>query len=116
RLPGQARPRASPRHAAHATTLTDQAASPQPLVVSRLLPRLIVAAGLTGYLLWKAHPRDVAAAAADADWRLIGIAVLLVLVDRALMAYRWLALLCTVDPSRRPPFPALMRIFFVSTF
>jgi len=96
--------------------LTDHAASPQPHVLSRLLPRLIVAAGLTGYLLWKAHPRDVAAAAAEADWRLIGVAVLLVLVDRALMAYRWLALLCTVDPIRRPPFPALMRIFFVSTF
>ena len=75
--------------------------------------RIVVAAGLTGYILWKSHPRDVAAAAANADWRPVAIAVLLVLVDRTLMAYRWIGLLCTIE---RPPFGALMRIFFVSTF
>jgi uncharacterized protein (TIRG00374 family) len=58
----------------------------------------------------------VLAAAAGADWRRIGVAVLLVLVDRVLMAYRWIALLAIVDKSDRPPFGALMRIFFVSTF
>ncbi|HMD36873.1 MAG TPA: lysylphosphatidylglycerol synthase transmembrane domain-containing protein [Vicinamibacterales bacterium] len=75
--------------------------------------RLAVAAGLTGYLLWKSHPRDVAAAAAGADWRPIALAVLLVLVDRTLMAYRWIGLLCTIE---RPRLAALLRIFFVSTF
>jgi uncharacterized protein (TIRG00374 family) len=55
-------------------------------------------------------------AAAGADWRPIALAALLVLADRALMAYRWIALLCTVDPRQRPPFAALMRVFFVSTF
>ena len=56
------------------------------------------------------------AAAAGADWRPIAVAVLLVLVDRALMAYRWIALLCTLDRRDRPPLGALLRIFFVSTF
>ncbi len=46
----------------------------------------------------------------------IGVAVLLVLVDRALMAYRWVALLCTIEADRRPPMAPLMRVFFVSTF
>lgn len=78
--------------------------------------RAAVAAGLTGYILWKSHPREVLAALAGADWRLIAIAVLLVLADRALMAYRWVVLLCIIDPAERPPFTEVMRIFFVSTF
>jgi len=87
-----------------------------PARLSRLLPRLVVAAGLTAYILWRSHPRAVLAAAAGADWRPMAVAVLLVLVDRTLMAYRWIVLLCTVDRARRPPLGALMRIFFVSTF
>jgi uncharacterized protein (TIRG00374 family) len=75
-----------------------------------------LAAGLTGWLLWKIHPRDVLAAAAGARWAPIAVAVLLVLVDRALMAYRWVALLCTIDHHRRPPLAAVMRVFFESTF
>ena len=43
------------------------------------------------------------AAASGADWRPLAAAVLLVLVDRALMAYRWVALLYTLDPADRPP-------------
>jgi uncharacterized protein (TIRG00374 family) len=78
--------------------------------------RIGVAAGLTGYILWRSDPSAVAAAAAGVDWRWIGFAVLLVLVDRALMAYRWVALLCTIEVDRRPPMLALMRVFFVSTF
>ena len=78
--------------------------------------RAAVAAGLTGYLLWHSHPRDVLAALAGADWRPIAIAVLLVFVDRALMAYRWVVLLCIVDPAERPALIDVMRIFFVSTF
>jgi len=78
--------------------------------------RAVVAGGLTTYILWKSHPRDVLAALAGAAWRPIAIAVLLTLADRALMAYRWLVLLCIVDPAERPPFAEVMRIFFVSTF
>jgi uncharacterized protein (TIRG00374 family) len=78
--------------------------------------RALVAAGLTAYLLWKSHPRDVLAAAAGAAWQPIAIAIALVLVDRSLMAYRWVILLCTVAPASRPPLAGVMRIFFVSTF
>ena len=80
------------------------------------IARLAVALGLTAYILWRSHPREVLAAAADADWRPIAAAVLLVLVDRALMAYRWIALLQTLDPVDRPPLAAILRVFFVSTF
>ena len=78
--------------------------------------RLAVAAGLTGYIFWLSDPSAVAAAASGLDWRPVGAAVLLVLADRALMAYRWVALLCTIEPDRRPAITALMRVFFVSTF
>jgi uncharacterized protein (TIRG00374 family) len=83
---------------------------------AKSLVRLAVASGLTAYILWKSHPRAVLAAAAGADWRPIAAACLLVLVDRALMAYRWVTLLCTIDHSARPPLTDVIRIFFVSTF
>jgi len=78
--------------------------------------RVAVAVGLTVYILYKSHPASVLAAARGADWRPIVLAVVLVLADRALMAYRWVVLLCIVDPRQRPPLAAIMRIFFVSTF
>jgi glycosyltransferase 2 family protein len=78
--------------------------------------RAAVAAGLTAFILWKSHPREVLAALAHADWRLIAAAVLLVIVDRALMASRWVVLLCIIDPAERPRMSEVMRIFFVSTF
>lgn len=55
--------------------------------------RFVVATGLAGYALWKSDPRIVLAAAAGAEWRPMAVAVLMVLVDRFLMAYRWVALL-----------------------
>ena len=78
--------------------------------------RAAVAAGLTTFILWKSHPREVLAALTGADWRLIAVAVLLVVADRALMAYRWVMLLCIIDPAERPRLVEVMRIFFVSTF
>lgn len=93
--------------------------SPRPNRTSRiirLLPRLIIAAGLTAYIFVRSRPREILAAGAGADWRPMGVAVMLVLADRTLMAYRWLVLLCTVEPEVRPPLAAIMRIFFVSTF
>lgn len=78
--------------------------------------RIVFAVGLTAYLLRISHPREVAEALRGVSWSWVGAAVLLVLVDRALMAVRWIWLLSPVDRSVAPPVSALMRIFFVSTF
>ena len=78
--------------------------------------RVAVAGGLTAYILWKSHPREVLAATVGAEWQPLLVAVLLVLVDRVLMAYRWIVLLYTLDPAHRPPLADILRIFFVSTF
>jgi uncharacterized protein (TIRG00374 family) len=48
--------------------------------------------------------------------RFVLLACVLVVLDRVLMAYRWVTLLSPLDPARRPPLAAVMRIFFVSTF
>ncbi len=78
--------------------------------------RIAVAAGLTGYVLWRSDPAAVVAAARHADGSWIAAAVALVLVDRALMAWRWAMLLCIVDERSRPPLGRLLEVFFVSTF
>jgi len=84
-------------------------------MLSRVL-RLAVAVGLTAYIVWKADPQAVLDAARGADPGWIAAAVALVLLDRALMAWRWIDLLAALSPGSRPPFPAVLRIFFVSTF
>jgi uncharacterized protein (TIRG00374 family) len=43
-------------------------------------------------------------------------AVALVLVDRSLMALRWIDLLVALTPGSRPPFARVLRIFLVSSF
>lgn len=78
--------------------------------------RLLIAVLLTAYVLWAANPNEVARHAAISDWRWIAAAMALVLADRSLMAYRWMVLLCALSPGTRPPFGAVLRIFFVSTF
>lgn len=83
--------------------------------LSRLL-RSLVAVSLTAYVLWKADPALVLRQTAGIDWRWAAAAVSLVLVDRTLMAYRWMVLLCALTPGSRPPFGDVLRIFFVSTF
>ena len=80
------------------------------------LVRLVVAIGLTALVLWKAHPRAVLDAARGTSVGWILAAIALVIVDRALMAYRWLVLLRAIEPASRPPLGAIMRVFFVSTF
>lgn len=78
--------------------------------------RIFVAVGLTAILLWQSDPGAVWAAGRGADLRFIALACGLVLLDRALMAYRWLTLLRPLNPAHRPPLGRIMRIFFVSTF
>ena len=78
--------------------------------------RVVIAVALTAVLLWQSDPRSVWGAAEGADWRFVALACALVVVDRVLMAYRWLTLLAPLDPARRPSTGAVMRIFFISTF
>jgi uncharacterized protein (TIRG00374 family) len=78
--------------------------------------RFAFAFGLTAYLLKRSDPHQVGDALRGVSWTWIAAAVALVLVDRALMAVRWIWLLRPVDPQRMPPIGELMRIFFVSTF
>jgi uncharacterized protein (TIRG00374 family) len=88
--------------------------------VTRRLPgvlaRIAVAASLTAYVLWKSDPGAIGSTLRVADWRLVLGAVVLVLVDRALMAYRWLVLLRPVSADSRLPFWGVLRVFFISTF
>ena len=77
--------------------------------------RLGIAVALTSYLLWTNDPAAILRAGAGADWRWIGVACGLVLVDRALMAWRWVALLRPVTPATLR-LGAVMRVFFVSSF
>jgi len=83
--------------------------------LSRLL-RILVAVVLTAYVIWRADPALVLWQAAGLDWRWAVAAIVLVLVDRGLMAFRWMVLLCALTPGSRPPFAEILRIFFVSTF
>jgi uncharacterized protein (TIRG00374 family) len=88
---------------------------PLPFSLSRAA-RYVVAVLLTAYVIWKADPTSVWRATAGAHLWWIGVAVALVLVDRTLMAMRWLDLLAALTPGSRPPFAVVLRIFFVSTF
>ena len=80
------------------------------------LLRVAFAIVVTAYVIWQADPARVGSALAGASWTWIGGALLLVFVDRALMAYRWIALLAPLARAHRPSLPSLLRIFFVSTF
>jgi uncharacterized protein (TIRG00374 family) len=80
------------------------------------LLRLFVAAVLFWIVLRQSDPRVIASVTANAQLGFIGAAVLLVLLDRTLMAYRWFVLLRPIPRAARPPFTALLRLFFVSTF
>ena len=93
------------------------------------LVRLVVAGGLLGYTLWRSDPSEVWRVSAGATMTPLLAAIGLVLLDRALMAWRWFVLLrplgvpraaATLDaPLERqtlPPFGTILRIFFVSTF
>lgn len=88
----------------------------RPLISPGGLFRLAVAAALVGYLLWRSDPQDVWHALSHASTAPLLVAVALVLVDRAVMAYRWFVLLAPLEGQNLPPFATILRIFFVSTF
>ncbi len=82
--------------------------------------RLAVALGLTAFILWKIDPALVWQHAAGARPGPLAAAVLLVIVDRTLMAWRWLWLLVPFAPAgvgrRQVGLGAILHVFFVSTF
>jgi glycosyltransferase 2 family protein len=84
------------------------------------LVRLVVAVGLTVVILWQSQPALVVEHARTASPGPLLAAVLLVIVDRTLMASRWLWLL---GPFTRRPggghtvgLGTVLHVFFVSTF
>jgi uncharacterized protein (TIRG00374 family) len=78
--------------------------------------RVFVAVALTAVVLYYSHPSQILRAAAGADWRWLAAALALVLVDRSLMAMRWIDLLVALEPGTRPPLGAVLRVFFTSSF
>src|SRR3954471_23046464 len=87
-----------------------------PIVRTRQTFRVVAALALTALMLWWAGPASVWQAARGASWWWIGAAILLVIADRALMAYRWVILLRTIPSAARPPLSQILRVFFVSTY
>jgi uncharacterized protein (TIRG00374 family) len=85
------------------------------LTLSRAL-RIFVAVALTAYILFSSDPAAVVHVAAGARFSWLGLAVVLVVVDRAVNAYRWVVLLQALTPGSRPPLTAVVHIFFVSSF
>lgn len=80
------------------------------------LLRLVVATALTLFILRKSDPAEIWRVSAAAHVTDLAIAVALVLVDRALMAQRWLVLLRPLASAAHLSLWPIMRIFFVSTF
>jgi uncharacterized protein (TIRG00374 family) len=78
--------------------------------------RIAVALVLTGVAFYWSNPSQIFAATAGADWRWLLAALALVLIDRTLMAMRWIDLLVALAPGSRPPLGAVLRVFFTSSF
>ncbi|HTI37004.1 MAG TPA: lysylphosphatidylglycerol synthase transmembrane domain-containing protein [Vicinamibacterales bacterium] len=78
--------------------------------------RVAVAVVLTALAFYWSHPSAILSAAANADLRWLLAALGLVLVDRTLMALRWIDLLVALTPGSRPPLSGVLRAFFVSSF
>lgn len=80
---------------------------------SAAILRLLVAVGIAALVLHYVDPVAALAALRRVSPAWLAGTCLLVIADRALMAYRWMALL---DARSRPPFLRLLRIFFESSF
>jgi uncharacterized protein (TIRG00374 family) len=89
--------------------------SPAAVLFFRVL-RVAVAVGLFWLAARGADWTRVGHEVAAASWRWLAAAAALTLVDRALMAWRWLTLLRAVEANRPLQSWALLRVFFVSTF
>ena len=81
-----------------------------------ILLRIAVAASLTLLSLYISRPGEVLQAATRARlWPLL-VAVGLVVIDRVLMAHRWVLLVRAGDGQVQPPLSTLIHLFLVSTF
>jgi uncharacterized protein (TIRG00374 family) len=80
------------------------------------IARASIAIALTAFIVWRADPSVVAAAAAAAAGSWLLVAVGLVVIDRALMAYRWVVLVRVFESPEQVPLLAILRVFFISTF
>lgn len=76
--------------------------------------RLVVSAILIAALLIRLDLRDMGRFLSRADLLLVGLTLVTVLVDRCLMAGRWILLLETLGVHA--PRPKVVKIFFLSTF
>src|SRR5215213_7298212 len=94
-LYGKARPGAPPGNTSHDSVT-------RPRISVSALVRLAIAATLVGYLLRRSNPQDVWHALAHATTAPLLIAVALVLLDRAVMAYRWFVLLGPLEGQQLP--------------
>jgi len=95
---------------------TSQPASRRRRRYFAILVRVAIAAALTLLSLSVSRPGEVLQVAARARlWPLL-IAIGLVVIDRALMAHRWVLLVRAGSRDVRPPLATLIHVFLVSTF
>lgn len=78
--------------------------------------RVVVAATLLWLALRGVDLAQLGRLVAQPSWNWIAGVLGLVVIDRALMAWRWIALVRVVEPERSVPTRELVRVFFVSTF
>jgi uncharacterized protein (TIRG00374 family) len=82
---------------------------------TKLMVRVLLAAALMWLATRQVAWTDVYSAFRNGSTRWFGICLGLVVIDRALMAWRWVALLRVVETGPRVPLIQLVRLFFVST-
>ena len=83
---------------------------------AQLAFRVLLASGLMWLATRNASWTDIAGAVKAGSLSWFGVCLGLVVIDRALMAWRWMALLRAVETPPCVPRHQIVRIFFVSTF
>jgi hypothetical protein len=89
--------------------------SPAAVLVVRIL-RVAVAGGLLWYAIQVVEWSRAGEALSEASPSWVLVAVLLTVLDRVIMAWRWISLLRAVDANRPLKTGPLLRVFFVSGF
>lgn len=89
--------------------------SPAAVLFLRLL-RLAVAGGLLWYAVQAVDWRQAGLTLSRASWTWLSVAIALTILDRVIMAWRWLTLLRAVDANRPLKTGPLLRVFFISGF